>query len=223
MSDYTFGNDFSAKDALARGNASKKILGSEMDTEFEAIETAVATKMDQGSYSGATAGPQQGKYTLLSADTTNATTTMADVLSNGFTLDASSWYRLEAFMYVWQASGTDDIKLDITNTGTPQVAQFQWTVTRDTNSLAFIDVATTGTTNITGSGQSVTTDIVAPVAAQDEKIYVRVSGVFQTAAATPGVIKIRFAVATGGSGTATMGAGSWYRVDNLTTGEAFVA
>ena len=46
MSNYTPISDFTAKDALATGNPSKIILGSEVDAEFDAIATAVATKVD---------------------------------------------------------------------------------------------------------------------------------------------------------------------------------
>ena len=46
MSNYTPITDFGAKDALATGNPSKVILGSEVDAEFDAIATAVATKLD---------------------------------------------------------------------------------------------------------------------------------------------------------------------------------
>lgn len=46
MSDYTKLTDFAAKDALASGNPSKIVLGSELDAEFEAIQAAIATKTD---------------------------------------------------------------------------------------------------------------------------------------------------------------------------------
>jgi len=46
MSNYSQTTDFSAKDSLASGNASKVIKGSDVDTEFGAIATAIATKKD---------------------------------------------------------------------------------------------------------------------------------------------------------------------------------
>ena len=46
MTNYAPITDFGAKDALATGNPSKVILGSEVDAEFDAIATAVATKQD---------------------------------------------------------------------------------------------------------------------------------------------------------------------------------
>ena len=46
MSNYTRSTNFTAKDALATGNPSKVILGSEHDTEYDAIAVAIATKLD---------------------------------------------------------------------------------------------------------------------------------------------------------------------------------
>lgn len=46
MSNYTRSTNFTAKDALASGNPSKIVLGSEHDTEYSAIATAIATKLD---------------------------------------------------------------------------------------------------------------------------------------------------------------------------------
>jgi hypothetical protein len=44
MTDYTKLTDFASKDTLVTGNAAKIVKGTELDDEFEAIETAVATK-----------------------------------------------------------------------------------------------------------------------------------------------------------------------------------
>ena len=46
MSDYTKATDFAAKDALPTGNAAKVVKGTEIDDEFAAIQTAIATKLD---------------------------------------------------------------------------------------------------------------------------------------------------------------------------------
>lgn len=46
MSDYTPITDFSAKDALTTGDPEKIILGADIDGEFTAIQTAIATKYD---------------------------------------------------------------------------------------------------------------------------------------------------------------------------------
>lgn len=44
MSDYTKTTNFAAKDSLPSGNSGKIVKGSEIDTEFNNIQTAVATK-----------------------------------------------------------------------------------------------------------------------------------------------------------------------------------
>jgi hypothetical protein len=49
MSNYTKTTNFTSKDSLASGNPLKVVRGSEFDTEFNAIATAVATKADLAS------------------------------------------------------------------------------------------------------------------------------------------------------------------------------
>ena len=49
MSNYTKTTNFTAKDSLPSGDSGKVIRGSEFDTEFNAIATAVATKADTAS------------------------------------------------------------------------------------------------------------------------------------------------------------------------------
>jgi hypothetical protein len=46
MSNYTKTVDFAAKDGLTPGDANKVVRGTEIDTEFNNISTAVATKAD---------------------------------------------------------------------------------------------------------------------------------------------------------------------------------
>jgi len=49
MSNYIKSTDFSAKDSLITGNPNKIIKGSEINDEFNALQTAVATKADLSS------------------------------------------------------------------------------------------------------------------------------------------------------------------------------
>ncbi len=49
MSNYTKSTNFATKDALASGNPLKIVKGTEIDTEFNNIATAVATKADLAS------------------------------------------------------------------------------------------------------------------------------------------------------------------------------
>ena len=61
MSDYTKSTDFASKDALPSGNAAKIVKGTEIDTEFNNIAIAVATKADLASpgFSGSPTAPTQ--------------------------------------------------------------------------------------------------------------------------------------------------------------------
>jgi hypothetical protein len=49
MSNYTKSTNFASKDSLSTGNALKIVKGTEIDTEFNNIATAIATKQDSGS------------------------------------------------------------------------------------------------------------------------------------------------------------------------------
>ena len=49
MSNYTKTTNFTAKDSLPSGDSGKIIRGTEFDTEFTAISTAIATKADLAS------------------------------------------------------------------------------------------------------------------------------------------------------------------------------
>jgi hypothetical protein len=62
MSNYTIATDFAAKDALATGNPSKLVKGTEITAEFEAIATAVNSKSDAAS--PAFSGTFSGTYTI---------------------------------------------------------------------------------------------------------------------------------------------------------------
>jgi len=46
MTDYTKATNFASKDSLSSGNSLKIVKGTEIDTEFNSIATAVATKAD---------------------------------------------------------------------------------------------------------------------------------------------------------------------------------
>jgi hypothetical protein len=73
MSNYTKLTDFASKDTLPSGNAAKIVKGTEIDDEFEAIETAIATKanLDSPALSGTPTAPTAA----TSTDTTQIATT----------------------------------------------------------------------------------------------------------------------------------------------------
>ena len=79
MANYSQSIDFSAKDALATGNPSKKVLGSDIDTELGLIQTAIATKQDTSS-SGSTltslAASAGASVVLIQSETASASATL---------------------------------------------------------------------------------------------------------------------------------------------------
>lgn len=81
MSDYTRVYDLSAKDALPTGNPSKVVKGSELDDEYDAIATAIQSKVDNT----ATANLDMDTYTLL-VDTISETTADNGVAIDGLTI-----------------------------------------------------------------------------------------------------------------------------------------
>jgi hypothetical protein len=78
MSNYTKSTNFAAKDALASGNAAKIVKGTEIDTEFNNIATAIATKAD------ANGGTFLGTVNFDSIDA-SGTITATDVVADSVT------------------------------------------------------------------------------------------------------------------------------------------
>ena len=77
MSDYTKTTDFAAKDSLPSGDAAKIVKGSEINTEFNDIATAVATKANL-------AGPTfTGTVTVPTLSAANIAGTLAGTISGG--------------------------------------------------------------------------------------------------------------------------------------------
>lgn len=87
MTDYTKATDFAAKDALITGNPAKVIKGVDINTEFTAIQTAIATK-----YDSADLGVSGGSALVghLSAGTDAVATTVQAVLRRRF-IDADDF------------------------------------------------------------------------------------------------------------------------------------
>ena len=71
MSNYTKTTNFTVKDSLTSGNPAKNIKVSEIDTEFDAIQTAVATKADAASptFTGTLTAPTVNVTGTLTAGT----------------------------------------------------------------------------------------------------------------------------------------------------------
>lgn len=79
MSDYSKATNFTAKDSLPTGNAGKIIKGTEIDTEFTAIASAIASKADINSptFTGTPAGPTASAGTNTTQIATTAFVTAA--------------------------------------------------------------------------------------------------------------------------------------------------
>lgn len=80
MSNYVKSTNFTAKDSLPSGDANKVIRGSEFDTEFNAIQTAVTTKADL-------AGPTFTGTATFADVNVSGTVTAGTIDLNGGALD----------------------------------------------------------------------------------------------------------------------------------------
>ena len=91
MSNYTKLTDFAVKDTLPTGNAAKIVKGEEIDDEFNAIATAVASKSNTASptFTGTVTIPTLSVSTVTAA-TINATTISGATLSN-VTIDGGTY------------------------------------------------------------------------------------------------------------------------------------
>jgi hypothetical protein len=85
MANYTKATNFTAKDSLPSGNAGKIIKGAEIDTEFTAIASAIASKADLNSPS--LTGTPTAPTATASTNTTQLATTafVQSAISNAIT------------------------------------------------------------------------------------------------------------------------------------------
>lgn len=73
MSNYTKSTDFATKDNLTSGNPLKIVKGTEIDTEFNNIQTAIATKLDSTSAPSGSIVGTTDTQTLTNKTLTNPT------------------------------------------------------------------------------------------------------------------------------------------------------
>jgi len=101
MSNYTKTVNFAAKDALTTGDANKFVKGTEIDTEFNNIATAVATKYDSTTQVSLTTGVS-GILPVANGGTGSASGAPASIVQAGtfssgtYVLNSSSLLRLGA-------------------------------------------------------------------------------------------------------------------------------
>lgn len=134
MSNYTKATNFATKDALSSGNPLKIVKGTEINTEFDNIATAIATKADINSpaFTGTPSLPTGTTGVTQSAtdDSTKLATTgfvqdvvaalQANVAITGGTIDLGTgtystsnwtWYESGGVLY-FEYSGVKKMKID---------------------------------------------------------------------------------------------------------------
>lgn len=80
MSNYTKTTDFTTKDSLAAGTPAKRIKGQEFDVEFNAIQTAVNSKLDSTSFTATNL--TSGVLATANGGTGSSSTTYCNLTSN---------------------------------------------------------------------------------------------------------------------------------------------
>lgn len=116
MANYTKATNFASKDSLLTGNPSKLIRGSEIDSEFNAISTAIATKADTNSptFTGTPTVPtaSAGTNTTQIASTAFVTTAVAGSIPAGLiSLWSGSVASIPSGWYLCNGSnGTPDLR-----------------------------------------------------------------------------------------------------------------
>jgi hypothetical protein len=124
MSNYTKTTNFASKDNLSPGNPLKIVKGTEIDTEFNNIQTAVATKTDNAS-ANITGGSITGITDLAVADGGTGASTATAALNNllpSQTSNANKYLQTDGTNASWDAVSlsTADITgtLPVLNGGT---------------------------------------------------------------------------------------------------------
>jgi len=124
MSNYTKTTNFASKDNLSPGNPLKIVKGAEIDTEFNNIQTAVATKTDNSS-ANITGGSITGITDLAIADGGTGASTATAALNNllpSQTSNANKYLQTDGTNASWDAISvsTSDITgtLAVANGGT---------------------------------------------------------------------------------------------------------
>ena len=152
MSNYTKSTNFATKDNLPTGDPLKIVKGTEIDTEYNNIATAIATKTDNAS-AAITGGTITGITDLAVADGGTGASTAASALNNllpSQTSNANKYLQTDGTNASWDAVtlSTADITgtLPIANGGT------------GTTSTTFVNAATnvTGTLPVANGGTGVT-------------------------------------------------------------------
>ena len=136
MSNYTKTVNFATKDNLSPGNPLKIVKGTEIDTEYNNIATAVATKTDN-SAAAITGGTIVGITDLAVADGGTGASTAAAALNNllpSQTSNASKYLQTDGTNASWDAVSLSTADI----TGTLAVANGGTGVTSSTGTVAVV-------------------------------------------------------------------------------------
>jgi len=194
MSNYTKTTNFASKDNLNSGNPLKIVKGTEIDTEYNNIATAVATKTDNasaaitgGTIDGTAIGgttPAAGAFTTLAA---SGTTTLAGALVGAVT--QSAFNTVSTTLNLGGAATAVNIGAA---TGTATVANTTLAAKAITASTT---LAVTGTSTLTGA-VTATAGVTGPITSSSATI---------TGGTITGITDL--AVADGGTGASTAAGG----------------
>jgi hypothetical protein len=194
MSNYTKTVNFATKDNLSPGNPLKIVKGTEIDTEYNNIATAVATKTDNsaaaitgGAIDGAAIGgttPAAGAFTTLAA---SSTTTLAGALVGAVT--QAAFNTVSTTLNLGGAATAVNIGAA---TGTTTVSNTTLAAKAITASTT---LAVTGTSTLTGA-VTATAGVTGPITSSSATI---------TGGTITGITDL--AVADGGTGASTAAAG----------------
>ena len=136
MSNYTKSTNFATKDNLSPGNPLKIVKGTEIDTEFNNIQTAVATKTDN-SAANITGGSITGITDLAVADGGTGASTATAALNNLLptqTGNANKYLQTDGTNATWDAVSLSTADI----TGTLAVANGGTGVTSSTGTGAVV-------------------------------------------------------------------------------------
>ena len=145
MANYTKATNFTAKDSLPSGNAGKIIKGAEIDTEFTAIASAIASKADLNS-PALTGTP--------TAPTATASTNTTQVATTAFVQTAIST-TLTGVIVMWSGSIANiptGWALCNGSNGTPDLRN-RFVIGAHSDNVGVANTTVTGTSTLTGGSK----------------------------------------------------------------------